>query len=204
MKVKICGITNVEDAKLCSNLGADAIGFIFHKKSKRYVEPELVKKMISKLPPFLIKVGVFVNERSSTVNKIADYVKLNVVQLHGDELPEYLEKIKYPTIKAFRVNDDFNFENLNDYENHSFLLDSLHLKEYGGTGLKFDWDKIPNDIKNKIILAGGISEENIEKIYNEVCPYAIDVSSSVEIEPGKKDHNKLKSLFAKINEVRKT
>lgn len=203
MKVKICGITNIEDAELCTKLGADAIGFIFYRESKRYVEPELVKKMISELPPFLVKVGVFVNENPSVVNRIADYVKINAVQLHGDELPEYLEKIKYPIIKAFRVNNDFNFEILKDYENSSFLLDSLHPKEYGGTGLKFDWAKIPNDIKNKIILAGGISVENIEKVYNEINPYAIDISSSVENEPGKKDHSKLKSLFAKINEVRK-
>lgn len=204
MKVKICGITNIEDAKLCNELGTDAIGFIFYRKSKRYVKPELVKKIISELPPFLMKIGVFVNEDPSVINKIADYVKLNVIQLHGDELPEYLEKIKYPVIKAFRVNNTFNFEVLRDYENSSFLLDSLHPKEYGGTGLKFDWAKIPNDIKNKIILAGGISEENIDEIYNKISPYAIDVSSSVENEPGKKDHAKLKSLFAKIIEVRKT
>lgn len=203
MKAKICGITNISDAKICAEIGADAIGFIFYKKSKRYVAPKVVKEIIKKLPPFILKVGVFVNEDINIVNSIAKEVGLNIIQLHGDETPEYLKDVNYPVIKAFRVNDEFDFSQLENYENCSFLFDSFDKDEYGGTGLKFNWDEIPSNIRNKIILAGGISEENIENIYRDIKPYAIDISSSVEVSPGKKDHKKIKRLFKKINEVRK-
>lgn len=203
MKAKICGITNIEDAKICAELGADAIGFIFYKKSKRYVEPNIVKEIITQLPPFLIKVGVFVNEDINVVNSIAQEVGVNIIQLHGDESPEYLKDVNLPVIKAFRVNDEFDFSKLDNYENCSFLFDSFHKDEYGGTGLKFNWNEIPNKIRKKIILAGGISEENVEEIYRDIKPYAIDISSSVEVSPGKKDHKELQKLFEKLNEVRK-
>lgn len=203
MKIKICGITNLEDAKLCAELGSDAIGFIFYKQSKRYVEPRIVKEIINHLPPFLTKVGVFVNEDVAEVNSIAEEVGLNIVQLHGDETPEYSNKINLPIIKAFRIKEDFDFSILSEYKNCSFLLDSFHNDEYGGTGLKFNWDKIPEKIKDKIILAGGVSENNIKQIYQEIRPYAIDVSSSVEVKPGIKDHKRIKRLFEKYNELRK-
>jgi phosphoribosylanthranilate isomerase len=203
LKIKICGIANINDAKLCADLEADAIGFIFYEKSKRYVEPGIVKNIVSELPAFLFKVGVFVNEDPRIVNSIAKKTNLNLVQLHGEESPSYLSEIEFPVIKSFRVDEDFDYKILTQYENCSFLLDSFHAKQYGGTGLKFDWTKIPNQVKNKIILAGGISTENIESIYNEIGPYAIDISSSVETEPGKKDHIKLNELFAKYNELRK-
>lgn len=203
MKVKICGITNIDDAKKAIELGADAIGFIFYKKSKRYVDPEIVKSIISELPAFVMKIGVFVNEDTQRINDIAKDIKLNTIQLHGDESPDYLDQINYPVIKAFRVDENFDFTRLSLYKNCSFLLDSFHKKEYGGTGIKFNWKKIPYEIRQKIILAGGISEESIEFILNEISPYAIDVSSSIEIEPGIKDINKLKRLFEKNNELRK-
>lgn len=203
MKAKICGITNVEDAKICAELGADAVGFIFYKKSNRYVSPKVVNEIINQLPPFLLKVGVFVNEDINVVNSIAKEVGLNIIQLHGDESPEYLKDVNLPVIKAFRVNVEFDFSTLENYENCFFLFDSFQKDEYGGTGLKFDWNKIPNKIRKKIILAGGIAEENIENIYRDIKPYAIDVSSSVEVSPGKKDHKELIRLFIKINEVRK-
>jgi len=203
LKIKICGITNIKDAKNAVELGADAIGFIFYKKSKRYVDPEIVKSIISELPAFVMKVGVFVNEDPALVNNITKNIKLNAVQLHGDELPEYLSQINCPVIKAFRVDDNFDFKKLSLYKNCTYLLDSFDQKEYGGTGLKFDWNVIPREMSEKIILAGGISSENIEFIYNKILPYAIDVSSSVEIEPGIKDINKLKRLFEKYNELRK-
>ena len=202
MKIKICGITNLEDAKYCIKLGAAAIGFIFYKQSKRYVEPTIAKKIISELPPFISKVGVFVNEDEATVNNIAKDVKLNLVQLHGEELPDYISKINYPVIKSFRIDDKFDFSKLENYSNCSILLDAFHQTEYGGTGLNFDWTKIPFNLRKKIILAGGVSEENIELIYNDIHPYAVDISSSVEIGPGKKDHNKLDTLFKKFNELK--
>ncbi|MCB0731906.1 MAG: phosphoribosylanthranilate isomerase [Ignavibacteriae bacterium] len=202
MKVKICGITNIEDAKLACELGADAIGFIFYNKSKRYVTPDETKHIIEQIPPFVLKVGVFVNESAEEINKISKEIKLNLIQFHGDESPEMVDFIDLPAIKAFRVKVDFDYSILTEYKNCSFLLDAYDEKEYGGTGQKFNWEKIPLEIKSKIILAGGISEENIEKIFNKIKPYAIDVSSSLEIEPGKKDYNKLNKFFRKINELR--
>ena len=202
MKIKICGITNIDDARLCSDLGADALGFIFYKKSKRYIEPDVAKSIISKLPPFINKIGVFVNEDSSLINRIAKDIKLSAVQLHGEESEEYLKFIDYPVIKSFRVSESFDFNILNRYKHISFLLDSFNSQEYGGTGLQFNWDKIPQNIRSKIILAGGVSVENIEFIYNQIKPYAVDISSSIELEPGKKDHNKVKILFKKYNDLR--
>lgn len=203
MKIKICGITNYEDAKLVSGLGADAIGFIFYKNSKRFVLPEIVKNIVDKLPPFLTKVGVFVNEDADVVNKIMQNCKLNIAQLHGDENLEYICKINYSIIKVFRISQNFNFNNLSKYAHLNILLDTYNQKEFGGTGENFDWDMIPQEIRNKIILAGGISENNLEEIFYKIKPYAIDVSSSLEIKPGKKNHEKLKTLFRKINELRK-
>lgn len=203
MKVKICGITNLEDAKLSYDLGANAIGFIFYQKSKRYIEPKEAKEIINQLPVFLQRVGVFVNESSKEINKIAKEIKLNLIQLHGEEPPEVIDDIELPVIKAFRVNENFDYSILSKYKNCSFLLDTFNENEYGGTGQQFNWRKIPSELKGKIILAGGISENNVGSIYKEINPYAIDVSSSIEIEPGKKDHKKLKQLFQKLYELRK-
>ena len=203
MKVKICGITNLEDAKLSYDFGADAIGFVFYQKSKRYIEPKEAKEIINQLPVFLLRVGVFVNESAKEINEIARELKLNLIQLHGEEPPEMIDDIELPVIKAFRVNENFDYSIVSKYKNCSFLLDAYNENEYGGTGQKFNWRKIPSELKEKIILAGGISKNNVEQIYKEVNPYAIDVSSSIEIKPGKKDHKKLKQLFQKIYELRK-
>jgi phosphoribosylanthranilate isomerase len=202
MKVKICGITNIEDAKLSYELGADAIGFVFYKKSKRYIEPKKAKIIINQLPAILLKVGVFVNESVEEINKIAKKVKLNLIQLHGEEPPEMIADIDLPVVKAFRIKNNFDYAVLSQYKYCSFLFDAFDEKEYGGTGQIFNWNNIPEELKNKIILAGGVSINNIEQIYHEINPAAVDVSSSVEIEPGKKDEIKLKNLLNKIKELR--
>ena len=202
MKVKICGITNLDDAKLSYELGADAIGFIFYEKSKRYIAPEKAKEIIRQIPAFVLKVGVFVNESTDKINNIAKGIKLNLIQLHGNESPEMIADIDLPVIKAFRVSEDFDYSIIKQYNNCSFLLDTYNKNEFGGTGQQFNWKNIPSEIKSEIILAGGISENNIEQICKDVNPYAIDVSSSIEKEPGKKDHKKLKKLFKKIYEIR--
>lgn len=204
MKIKICGITNIDDAKLCTELGADALGFIFYKNSKRYIDPSKAKSIISTLPPFIIKVGVFVNEDANIINSIAKDVKLSSIQLHGDESAEFINYIDYPVIKAFRVDENFDYKKLNQYKGSSFLLDTFHKHEFGGTGIQFNWDGIPENIKGKIILAGGVSVENLEFINNKIQPYAVDVSSSIELKPGKKDHDKVKKLFKKYNDLRNT
>ncbi|MDZ7763644.1 MAG: phosphoribosylanthranilate isomerase [Melioribacteraceae bacterium] len=144
----------------------------------------------------MFKVGVFVNEDVDRVNQIANELKLNAVQLHGDEDLEYCEKIKCPVIKAIRVDENLN-DNLKKFSNYIILLDSKDTKEYGGTGQKFNWNLIPKSSRNKIILAGGVSEDNIDEIYHSINPQAVDLSSSLEIEPGIKDHEKVKSFFKK-------
>ncbi len=202
MRVKICGITNIEDAILAQQLGADAIGFIFYDKSKRYITPNNAELISKQLSPFLMKIGVFVNEKIEEINNISAQVKLNALQLHGEEPPEVIEKINLPVIKSFRINNDFDFSILNKYKDVSFLLDSFSKDQYGGTGNTFNWYLIPNDFKNKIILSGGISIENVEEVIKKINPSAIDVSSSLEEYPGKKDHHKLKQFFEKINALR--
>ena len=201
MKVKICGITNIEDALLCESLGADALGFIFYKGSKRYIPPEAAYEIIKSLSPFTMKVGVFVSESSETINKIASTAKLNTVQLHSEESTEIIN-ILLPVIKSFRVDDNFEYEILEQYKSAYYLLDTYSKTEFGGTGKVFDWEKIPDKYKSKIILAGGISIDNLEEIYTRVKPAAIDLSSSLESEPGKKDKEKVKRFFEKFNEVK--
>ena len=202
MKVKVCGITNIEDAKVCVDNGADAIGFIFYKESKRYVKPDTARAIISTIPIFTIKVGVFVNENFDYINNIAWKIGLNAVQLHGDETPEFVEQIHLPVIKSFRVSDEFDFSILNKYTGCTILLDSFNPNELGGTGLQFNWDKIPNELRDQIILAGGISLDNIDEVYNKIKPAAIDLSSSLEKSPGTKDHKKVKIFFNKIRKLR--
>jgi phosphoribosylanthranilate isomerase len=203
LRVKICGITNLEDALLCESLGADALGFILYKKSKRFVEPEVVGKITSELSPFIVKVGVFVNEDTNVINEIAVTSGLNVVQLHGDEKPEIIPKINFPAIKSFRISNGFDFSILKKFEKASYLFDTYSEKEYGGTGKIFNWKLIPSELRRKIILSGGISVDNIEEIYTNIQPAAIDLSSSIESEAGKKDEKKAKEFFKKINYLRR-
>ncbi|OGU77107.1 MAG: hypothetical protein A2V93_05125 [Ignavibacteria bacterium RBG_16_34_14] len=202
MKVKICGITNIKDALFCEKIGANALGFIFYKDSKRYIEPENVKKIISELSALTVKVGVFVNSSPEEINKTASILKLNAVQLHGEETLELIEEIDFPVIKSFRINGEFDFTILNKYKNVSFLFDSYSKEEHGGTGKTFNWNLMPKELEGNFILAGGISIENIEEIFNKVKPKAIDVSSSLEKSPRIKDHKKVKGFFQKINSLR--
>lgn len=187
---------------MCEKHGADALGFIYYKESKRYVAPVEAKAITKQLSPFTMKVGVFVNETSENINKIASEVKLDLVQLHGDENPEFLEDINFPIIKSFRIKDDFDFDILNEYKDCSYLFDTYTKDGFGGSGKTFNWDIIPKNIMNDIILSGGISVNNIETIYKTLNPSAVDLSSSLESEPGKKDTNKVKEFFKKIHSLR--
>ena len=203
MKVKICGITNTEDAIMCESSGAHALGFIFYKGSKRYISPEAAYDIIQSLSPFTMKVGVFVNELPETINKTALTAKLNAIQLHSEEPPDTINSILLPVIKSFRVDDNFDYGILKNYPNIFYLLDAYSKSEYGGTGNTFNWAKIPNNYKNKIILAGGVSIDNLEEIYTKIKPAAIDLSSSLESEPGKKDKQKVNEFFNKLSELRR-
>lgn len=202
MRVKICGITRLEDALVCEKYGADAIGYIFYEKSKRYIKPEDARKISEKLTSFITKVGVFVNESAEDINRISKIAGLNAVQLQGDESVELLEQINVPVIKGFRVDDNFDFQILNSYKDYGLLLDSRSDFEYGGTGHTFNWEKIPAEFKHKITLAGGVSSDNIEFIMKEIDPAAVDVSSSLEVSPGVKDHNEIIKFINKINDYR--
>ena len=203
MKIKICGITNIEDALAAESFGADAVGFIFYKKSKRYVSPEQAEHIMRALSLFTTKVGVFVDETFEIINKISKQTGINVVQLHGNENLDIMKSISLPVIKAFRVDDNFNYNKLNQYQEYSILLDAYSENNYGGTGIKFNWEKIPFEIKNKIILSGGISSNNIEIIYKNINPAAVDLSSSLEITPSKKDKKKMEKFFNKVNLLRR-
>ena len=203
MKVKICGITNIEDAQLACELGADAVGFIFYEKSKRFVENQKVKSIISMLPSSVEKVGVFVNEPPENINRISKEISLTVAQLHGNESPDFLTEINLPIWKALRVKEDFDFTLTNNFMNCKIMLDAYSQNEFGGTGKTFNWNIIPDSLKSEIILAGGISSFNIEEIYKNIKPAWVDISSSLEIQPGKKDKIKLEDFFNKVNILRK-
>lgn len=198
MRIKICGITNLQDALVCVNNGADALGFIFYEKSPRFISPEKAVEIIQKIPPFVFKVGVFVDEKIENVNSIAGQTSLNAVQLHGNESPDYVKNIFLPVIKSFRINENYDWSLIDKYKNCEILLDSYSSQAMGGTGKKFNWDLIPKEIKNKIILSGGISINNLETIFTNIKPAAIDISSSLESEPGKKDHKKVNEFFEKF------
>ena len=202
MRVKICGITNLEDAIMSCKYGADALGFIFYKKSPRYISPEDAFNILKRLSPFVMKIGVFVNEKPDLINRYSRIAGLNGVQLHGDESPPVINEIELPVIKSFRIDSNFNFEVLNDYINCHFLLDTNIKDSYGGTGESFNWDLIPQSLRENIILAGGISSGNIEHIIKNIRPMAVDLSSSVEKSTGKKDEGKMREFFQKINDLR--
>lgn len=203
VKVKICGITNLEDALEAVAHGADALGFVFFKKSPRYISPSKAKAIIKKLPPFISTVGVFVNENKKNIEKIADQTGINIIQLHGDERPQACRLLR-PVIKAFRVKSLECLEPLSKYKDKvtAFLLDTYTPEIFGGTGQIFNWD-IAVEAKQlgKIILAGGLTPENLEQAIRWVHPYAVDVSSGVEEEKGKKDHWKMKLFIERAKRI---
>ncbi len=192
-KVKICGITNLEDAMLSAKFGADALGFNFYVNSPRYILPEVAREMVDKLPENVLKVGVFVNEDLEKIIKIAKTANLDAIQLHGEETPEFAKELKTKTgleiIKAFRVSLDFKPEDVLQYKVDAILLDAYSPKEHGGTGEIFDWEiaRKVKEIFPKMYLAGGLSNENVVMLVKNIHPFAIDVCSGIEIFNGKKD-----------------
>ena len=195
VKVKICGITNVEDALLAVSAGADAVGFVFHESSPRFVFPEQAGAIIRVLPPFIQVVGLFVNADIGFVNETSDLCGLDLVQLHGDEPPEYCGQVNRRVIKAFRVKDITSLDPLKNYQVSGYLLDAWSPAAYGGTGMSFNWEVAKVAEKyNPIILAGGLTPENVMSAVEIVAPYAVDVSSGVEAAPGKKDPDKVREF----------
>ncbi len=192
--IKICGITNYEDAVSVIDAGATALGFNFFPKSKRYINPLNAKEIAEKIRGKISIVGIFVNEDLLAVKSIAASVKLTYCQFHGDEEPEYVNKFSN-AIKSFRVNDSLKNVYFDDYKAAAFLLDAFDEKEFGGTGKQFNWllAREANEF-GKIILAGGLNHENVSNAIEIVQPWGVDVSSGVEIEPGKKDKIKIRQF----------
>ncbi len=196
VRIKICGITNIEDALLASTLGADAIGFVF-AESPRRIDVEVGEKITSSLPLFVCRVGVFVNEDEKMVKNIASTCGLDVLQFHGSESPHYCGCFSQRVIKALRVKNFGDLDTLRKYDVDAFLLDTFTEKSYGGTGKTFNWEiaKKAKDFGKSIILSGGLNPKNVTRAINSVQPYAVDVSSGVEERPGKKDPGKIRSFI---------
>ena len=205
-RVKICGITTVEDALHVAHSGADAIGLVFYKKSSRYVNVDQAIEICEALPPFVSVVALFMNASTECVHEIIADVPCNLLQFHGDESPEFCESFALPYIKAVAMTHDdgeFDFEEYADgyQEARGFLVDSHAPGEAGGSGEVFDWQDVPVDYPKPIILAGGLSPENVAAALDSVDVYAVDVSSGVESEPGIKDPDKVDKFMQEVRSV---
>lgn len=201
VRVKICGITNLDDALTAVEYGADALGFVFYEQSPRFISPEKAGEIIAHLPPLVPAVGVFVNAHPSRINEVIGSSGIDIVQLHGDE-PQDVCAMWPRVIKAFRVMDMTDLQVLQKYRVSAYLLDAYSGDLWGGTGQVFNWD-IAVEAKRygRIILAGGLNPGNIEKAARFVRPYAVDVSSGVEKEKGIKDHQRMREFIKIVKTV---
>ena len=203
--VKICGITNWPDAKAACDAGANMLGFNFYEKSLRRVSTVEAATMRAKLPSGVQAVGLFVNAKPAEINSLHAFVRFAATQLHGDETPAIVSEVSrtVPVIKAFRVAADFPLSTLDKYHDaFAFLLDGSRAGQFGGTGASADWNVARRAVAaHRIILAGGLTPENVGAAIRSVHPYAVDVASGVESKPGKKDHARMKEF---IDEVRRT
>jgi phosphoribosylanthranilate isomerase len=203
LRIKICGITNAADAVAAVNAGADALGFMFYERSKRYVTPDAVAEIVEELPPFVMRVGVFVDPSMELVNETASTSGITALQFHGAESPEFCGQFGLPVIKAFRMVDKSSLDQLSQYQTSAWLLDSDAPGQFGGTGEKFDWSLAQQATKlgRSVILAGGLTPENVATAVREVRPYGVDVSSGVEALPGRKDPQKVKTFIQAAREA---
>lgn len=205
-RIKVCGITNPQDALFAVEAGVDALGFIFHSRSPRYIEPEEARLIIDQLPPFVDVVGVFVDKKRVEVEEIVQYCRLNYAQLHGQESPKSTERLfrfasPCEIIKAFRVGSQTSPEEFKPYVPHvrAFLLDTYEKDLFGGTGKSFDWKIIDGlELVRPFILAGGLNPQNITDALEAVRPYCVDVNSGVEMSPGIKDHQLIREFVRAV------
>ena len=219
-KIKICGITNKRDAIAAAGLSIDMMGFVFYNGSKRYVEPKIVRDIANELPPFIAKVGVFVNLDKNKVLEIAEECALDMLQFHGDETPDYCAgfsaakiggslpdrqagafggKGPYKIMKAFRIKDGGSLKGINDYDVDFYMLDAYSEKSKGGTGKSFDWKIIESfEFLKPVILSGGLTPDNVRDAIEKLSPYGVDVSSGVEASPGKKDITLMKKFVENV------
>lgn len=206
-RIKICGITRLEDARVASNLGVDALGFIFYQKSPRYIQPEMARNIITSLPPFVNRVGVFVNESPETILQIAQSTGIDTVQLHGSESPDLCSSIStlLPVIKAFSIQSVNDLSQLKNFNVQGLLLDTWSGQMLGGSGKTFDWNiaRKATEMYENIILAGGLGPSNLEDALNLVQPYAVDINSGIEIMPGVKNPHKIRDVVKIIRNWKK-
>jgi phosphoribosylanthranilate isomerase len=204
IRIKICGITNLADAKAATDAGANALGFNFYEKSLRRVVTADAAQIRSKLPKEVEAVGVFVNAKPVDINSLRAFVRFDTAQLHGDETPDIVSRVasSVPVIKAFRVDSNLALAALDRYSDvFAFLLDGARAGQYGGTGQTADWDFARRAAASRrIILSGGLKVENVAEAIRIVHPYGVDAASGLEAKPGKKDHAKIKEF---IEEVRR-
>lgn len=197
IKVKICGITRLTDGLAAAEAGAAAIGLVFYPKSPRYIEPKQAADLIAQLPPLLTVVGLFVNTPTQEINQIADFCRLDAIQLHGDESPEGCRGLNRRVIKALRIAQPGDLALAAAYPVSALLLDAKVTGHYGGTGESFDWGMLTEFTPSRPwILAGGLTPENVGDALRRVRPYAVDLSSGVESAPGVKDPAKIRKFFA--------
>jgi len=198
--IKICGITNLDDGLKAASLGVDALGFIF-APSVRRIKPDVAKKVILALPKTLFKVGVFVDEEEKEVLRVAEYCRLNGLQFHGEESPEYCQKFLHPVFKAIHIRDSESLKDMEKYHDVSILLDTSSPVQAGGTGKSFPWEvAVIAKERRDFILSGGLSPLNVGEAIKKVKPWGVDASSGVESSPGKKDLLKMEEF---VKEVRK-
>lgn len=203
VKVKICGITNALDALAAIEAGADALGFMFYDKSPRHISIPQAAEVVSHLSPFVIKVGVFVDASEDLVMRAIGDCGLNLLQFHGNETPEYCTQFGLMSMKAFRIRDAESLKSLANYPTDAWLLDAFVADKLGGTGERFNWDLALKAKKagRPIFLAGGLTPSNVAEAVAKVQPYAVDVSSGVEAEPGRKDHAKVREFIRAAKNV---
>lgn len=195
-RVKFCGLTHEEDIARAVKLGVDALGFVFYAPSSRSVAPDHAAMLTSSVPAFVTRVGLFVNEQPAIIQNIFERTRLNLIQYHGDETPEFCDAVGLPFIKAFRVRPGIDIQTeMERYPNASgFLLDAYVKGQPGGTGERFDWGMIPQS-NAPIILAGGLSPDNAKDAIEQVAPWALDVSGGIETKPGRKDPDEMERFM---------
>jgi phosphoribosylanthranilate isomerase len=203
IKIKICGITNAQDAEAAVRAGADALGFVFYPQSPRCIEPSVAKRIIAQLPPFVLPVGVFVNHDPDIIRDVFDECALALVQLHGDETPAFCESLGRPVIRALRLRDHGSLLALAEYKGRmgvrGFVIDAFSTEAYGGTGQTVDWSLARKVAQGApILLAGGLTPSNVQEAIRQVQPYGVDVSSGVEECAGQKNHEKIRAFIQAV------
>jgi phosphoribosylanthranilate isomerase len=199
-QVKICGITNLADAHAAIAAGADALGFNFYEKSPRHLSVSAAAEISRQLPPFVMRVGVFVNAPEALVLRAIADSGLGLLQFHGDEPPEFCTQFGLMSMKAFRVRDAATLQELPKYQTDAYLLDAFSPEARGGTGEQFNWDLAieAQKLGKPVFLAGGLTPENVAAAVRKVRPFGVDVAGGVESSPGIKDHKKLKDFIAAV------